>query len=61
MTTAEILAILLVIAVIADIFLIVRVAVLRNNLSLFAERLKEIEQQLSPKHKKEVPNEQENG
>ena len=61
MMPVEILVIILVFSAIANIFLLVRVAVLRNNLSLFAERLKEIEKQLAPKHKKEVLNEQENG
>lgn len=61
MGTVEILAICLVIAVIAIIILGVRVVVLRNNLYLFGERLKKIEQSLSPKHKQEVQNEQKIG
>ena len=56
MGTVEILAICLVIAVIAVIILSVRVVVLRNNLYLFGERLKEIQQKLSPKQKQEVQN-----
>lgn len=61
MGTVEILAICLVVAVIAVIILSVRVVVLRNNLYLFGERLKEIQQKLSPKQKQEVQNEQKNG
>ena len=61
MGTVEILAICLVVAVIAVIILSVRVVVLRNNLYLFGERLKEIQQKLPPKQKQEVQNEQKNG
>jgi hypothetical protein len=58
MTTTEILIICLVVAVIGDIFLGIRVVVLRNYLHFFEEKLKEIEIRLSPK-KKDMTNEQE--
>lgn len=57
MTTTEILIICLVVAVIGDIFLGIRVVVLRNYLHFFEEKLKEIEIRLSPK-KKDMTNEQ---
>ena len=57
MSTTEILIICLVVAVFGDIFLGIRVIVLRNYLHFFEEKLKEIEIRLSPK-KKDVPNEQ---
>lgn len=52
-TLAIVLLICLIIAVLLDVFLLVRVLVLRNNLFLFGERLKEIENRLLPKTKKE--------
>lgn len=52
-TLAIVLLICLILAVLLDIFLLVRVLVLRNNLFLFGERLKEIENRLLPKTKKE--------
>ena len=58
MSTTEILIICLVVAVFGDIFLGIRVIVLRNYLHFFEEKLKEIEIRLSPK-KKDVPHEQE--
>ena len=57
MTTTEILIICLVVAVIGNIFLGIRVVVLRNYLHFFEEKLKEIEIRLSPK-KKDMTNEQ---
>lgn len=57
MTTTEILIICLVVAVIGDIFLGIRVVVLRNYLHFFEEKLKEIEIRLSSK-KKDMTNEQ---
>ena len=47
-TLAVVLLICLILAVLLDIFLLVRVLVLRNNLFLFSERLKEIEIRLLP-------------
>lgn len=58
-TTTIILTILLILAVILDIFLIIRVAVLRNYLHLFETRMGEIEARLAPKNKKELKDEQE--
>ena len=52
-TLAIVLLICLILAVLLDVFLLVRVLVLRNNLFLFGERLKEIENRLLPKTKKE--------
>lgn len=52
-TLAIVLLICLIIAVLLDVFLLVRVLVLRNNLFLFGERLKEIENRLLLKTKKE--------
>lgn len=52
-TLSIVLLVSLIIAVLLDIFLLVRVLVLRNNLFLFGERLKEIENRLLPKTKKE--------
>jgi len=48
-TLSVVLLICLILAVLLDIFLLVRVLVLRNNLFLFGERLKEIENRLLPK------------
>ena len=57
----EILVACLVLALIIIAVLAVRVVVLRNNLRLFGEKLKEIEQQLTPKHlREEKSNEQKN-
>lgn len=58
MNTTEILIICLGIAVAGDIFLGIRVAVLRNYLHYFEEKLKEIETRLSTKKTKEPPLEQ---
>lgn len=58
MNTTEILIICLGIAVAGDIFLGIRVAVLRNYLHYFEEKLKEIETRLSTKKTKELPLEQ---
>lgn len=52
----EILVACLVLALIIIAVLAVRVVVLRNNLRLFGEKLKEIEQQLTPKHLREENN-----
>lgn len=52
-TLSIVLLICLILAVLLDVFLLVRVLVLRNNLFLFGERLKEIENRLLPKTKKE--------
>lgn len=52
-TLSVVLLICLILAVLLDVFLLVRVLVLRNNLFLFGERLKEIENRLLPKTKKE--------
>jgi hypothetical protein len=49
----EILSACLVLAVLVIALLLIRVAILRNNLKLFGEKLKEIEKQLTPKHKLE--------
>lgn len=49
MTTTEILIICLVVAIIGDIYLLVRVIVLRNYLHYFESKLKELEQRLSNK------------
>lgn len=58
----EILSVCLVLAVLVIALLLIRVAILRNNLKLFGEKLKEIEQQLTPKHKREEKlDEQANG
>lgn len=56
----EILSACLVLAVLVIALLLIRVAILRNNLKLFGEKLKEIEQQLTPKHLREENNEQKN-
>lgn len=61
MSVTLILALCLVVAVIAILVLSLRVVMLRKNLYLFGERLKEIEQKLSPKHKQEVKDEQKIG
>ena len=58
MTLNNILILFLVLAVIGDIFLGIRVAVLRNYLHYFEEKLKEIETRLSTKKPKEPSLEQ---
>ena len=57
-TSTLILTILLILAVILDIFLIIRVAVLRNYLHLFETRMGEIEARLSNRNNKGIENEQ---
>ena len=56
----EILTACFILSVLVNILLITRVAVLRNNLKLFGDKLHEIEQHLTPKHLKEGINEQKN-
>lgn len=51
--TVTILAICLAVAVLLDVVLIVRVAVLRNNLVMFSDRLQSIENSLTHKVKPE--------
>ena len=58
MTLNNILILFLVLAVAGDIFLGIRVAVLRNYLHYFEEKLKEIETRLSTKKPKEPSLEQ---
>ena len=59
-TTTLVLLILLILSLIGNILLVIRVAVLRNYLSLFEEKIADIEKRLSPKHlQKEQKNEQE--
>lgn len=50
---------IIIVLLISNIFLIIRVAVLRNYLHLFETRMGEIEARLAPKNKKELNNEQE--
>lgn len=57
-TTTTILTILLILATILDIFLIIRVAVLRNYLHLFETKIGEIEARLSNRNNKGIENEQ---
>ena len=58
----EILTACFILSVLVNILLITRVTILRNNLKLFGEKLKEIEKQLTPKHKlEEKLDEQANG
>ena len=58
----EILTACFILSVLVNILLITRVTILRNNLKLFGEKLKEIEQQLTPKHlREEKSDEQANG
>ena len=58
----EILTACFILSVLVNILLITRVTILRNNLNLFGEKLKEIEKQLTPKHKlEEKLDEQANG
>lgn len=58
MTLNNILILCLVLAVIGDIFLGIRVIVLRNYLHFFEEKLMEIENRLSTKKQKEQSFEQ---
>lgn len=59
-TTTLVLLILLILSLIGNILLVIRVAVLRNYLSLFEAKIADIEKRLSPKHlQKEQKNEQE--
>lgn len=57
-TTTLILVIALVLSVIINIFLIIRVAVLRNYLHLFETKIGEIEARLSNRNNKGIENEQ---
>lgn len=50
---------IIIVLLISNIFLIIRVAVLRNYLHLFETRMGEIEARLAPKNKKELKDEQE--
>ena len=56
-TTTLILVIALVLSVIINIFLIIRVAVLRNYLHLFETKIGEIEARLSNRNNKGIENE----
>ena len=49
-TTTLVLLILLILSLIGNILLVIRVAVLRNYLSLFEAKIADIEKRLSPKH-----------
>lgn len=57
-TTTLISVIALVLSVIINIFLIIRVAVLRNYLHLFETKIGEIEARLSNRNNKGIENEQ---
>lgn len=50
MTAVEIVSILLILSLVGNIVQAIRIAVLRNNLSLFGEKLKIIEKKLQPQN-----------